>query len=233
MEKDKSLFVQQCRELEKEMAGLEGDIAVDGVINPERYFDAPVHIMWVLKEGRYAVSYQEDINREDWRIRCARTPASTRRVVYASYGILKGEGENWQEIPESSEPQVYNCFLDIAWTNLKKTIRNDKIEGTYSDVQEVGEEYSKKYRDIVKRQVEIYDPDVVIFCGVVGKLIEVGGFPDLEKYPDDAQTEGKVCYWTSSKGKLYIDAYHPDYRGVTYEDYVMSVVNAYRKWKKA
>ena len=231
MEKDKSLFVQQCRELEKDMAGLEGDIAVDGVINPEHYFDAPVHIMWVLKEANneYPFSFQKDVSSEDWRRKCVGV-ISIRRADYASYGILKGEGKNWVDFPESGDPQVYDSFLDIAWVNLKKT-----IGGNSSDNWNVVEEYANKYRDIVKLQVEVYDPDVVIFCGsgLVDNLVEVGGFPGLDKCPEDAQTEGIVAYWTSPNGKLYIDAYHPSYLRLNDEDYVMSIVNAYRKWEKA
>ncbi|MCB9179481.1 MAG: hypothetical protein H6590_08695 [Flavobacteriales bacterium] len=109
-----------------------------------------------------------------------------------AYGILNGFPP-WEQAKEPPE----NALLKVACMNVKKT------GGAGTAVADDIRHHAEQYQELIREQVEIIDPDIII-GGLRGMWVWKVLFPDLSA---TVEVEGvEVFRWRRAK---VIDFYHP------------------------
>lgn len=203
---------------DKEIASLWPHPVKDGITNAEKYEAASVKILWILKEPHKESPDHEWNNREvlfdlaeflKWK-------ASYAKVFEASYGILQGV-DDFNEVPDPDELGYYgtvNPAEQIAVININKG-----GGGATADAAHLRAEYMR-VKDLLHRQIEYFDPDVIINANHVVELLA-----ELAKGAKFIDVGG--CKYCRVGKRLVVDAQHPNSRGSSSE-YFGSILRAYR-----
>lgn len=196
----------------------------DGVIDINEYIKSPIKILWVLKE----------VNSSDDDVRDMREALKTLRegnkihkdwvgtfkpIVLASYGILNNK--NWQQAEDEYEKEksdVIECIKKVAFINVKKVAGKEKA------YKKEIKEFAIKYADLLSEQMDIINPDVIVFGGSMEFIKDKSGYDKIKEL-DYFLHEYKF------KGKLVIDTYHPNQRKITQELYCNSIINTIKNSK--
>lgn len=223
---NKELLQSQITEIDKQIEAISygGRTAIkDGIVNVDKYLASDLKIMWILKE----VNSPDD---EDWDMRdvlknlkseCGTKVktgwASTfNSIIYTTYGILNKKFK--QDIPKTDEdPQIIDVLNNIAFVNVKK------VSGGAKAIHNKLEDFHKKHGKILKKQIEVFNPDVII-CGNILEIID-----DFGNDYENIKENGMVFY--SSSKHIIIDAYHPNNSTVSHEDYCDTIVKNVLDWK--
>ncbi|MDR0829930.1 MAG: uracil-DNA glycosylase family protein [Prevotellaceae bacterium] len=199
----------------------------DGILNVEAYLSAPVKILYILKEANSTDNSLEDmrdnlieLNSDDPNRINALWGNTWRPIAYATYGIF--EKKNWQDIPDinGNATEILKYMPNIAQINVKKY-----AGGATANEKEIKNFY-KKYHDLLHEQIEIINPDVLVFCSTFG-------FFDSDYFA----AKKKIQEWIpvyQFKDKLLIDTYHPNGlrgAGMTEQEYCDYIINAVNNWK--
>ncbi|HBR11872.1 MAG TPA: hypothetical protein DD740_06645 [Chryseobacterium sp.] len=206
---------------------------IDGIINPIEYYKKDnIKILWILKEGNVDINdYNKKRNiceefKNGEHIKNARSIATFRKIIYASYWIFNRE-MNWDEIPCSNDLECYNIVNNIAYININKYPAGNK-----SYDSELYKIYEKEKKDLLN-QIENINPEVIIF-GNTFKFFK----KDLHIINWDIQnTEQKFSeennyYIVKNKG-LIISAYHPAYPRLNNFKYSNEIKEIYTNYLKS
>lgn len=222
---NKDSFKQSCDEIYEKIKSLGESVVIDGIIDIDIYLNSPIKVMWILKEtnseGNWSII--DNYKNHKWLTEC-NVLMSIRRVIYASYGIMHPEIEDWADFPWSYEEECQLALRNIAFVNINKM-----PGGSFADDHVIQNAYNSN-RELLKLQFDTYDPDVVIFGNTL-KYVNVEDFGiDFNEIKRE-RTEKIDTHYYQCKNKLFINAWHPSYyRGVTDKDYVMDIVEIVRKW---
>lgn len=210
-----------------EKIGLDNNshFVIDGIIEPEKYLNAKYRILWILKEANSEIdswSYLEKFKDKEWLYRYGKSIPTLKRIIYTTYGILRDC--EWHEIPDANNEKSFEPLQEIAIINIKKI-----PGGSVSESSEIQQAYYDN-QELLKRQIKIYNPNVVIFGNTLG-YFNKSDFDGLETAEEQKTEYGNVFYDTGDK--LYIHTWHPAVRGAGFSDqeYVMDIVNIVRNWK--
>jgi hypothetical protein len=207
---------EALRAKEKEIAGKINAIKsgkegllpiVDGIIDVEKYLEAKYKILWMLKEPHdewvtvrktgqrrnggwnlaegYSILAMEDINKKERLV--------ARRIMKATYRIL----------PETQNP--LEAFKSIACINIKKI-----PGGRYSEQKKIEKAYNE-HKDLLKEQIETYNPDIVICGNTLPYLSMDNYFVKDNRKAFGANPKSRYCYYALND-RLYINTYHPAYK---------------------
>jgi hypothetical protein len=176
----------------------------DGVIVPALYLKAPKRILWILKEPWDGVNSSGG----EWSLsKClAEKPVSElsqstfHPIIYITYGIFKNVAEynKMPRVKDMDNPE--DLLRSIAFINVKKL--PGVTRGAYSPT--IMSWYGKG-REIIKRQLEAYQPDIVFGCSPHFPSIMEGLIPELKKA---IKTSGSADY-ASSGSRIYVHVHHP------------------------
>ncbi len=109
----------------------------------------------------------------------------------------------------------------VAFVNSQKLPSKGLTSTDHSDLWEsIG-----KHSDLLKRQVELLDPNVFIFCNTINLYENVLNL-DFKKL----KTLG-TCQYMVDNGKLYISAYHPSQRSIKRVNYVNDILEAVKVFR--
>ena len=208
-----------------------GDLFIqDGVPCPDNFEKAKHQITFVLKEAHSSVGW----DMRNWIDACgAKGEGITWNNVTRWTQAILERGEYLQNI--STEDRKH-WLRQISFLNLKKegggrSANHTKIE-----------EYARKEKDFIRRQLIIYQPDIIICCGknVVAEWLYDFVFKHKNQYKDWYNTLVEVdknnwkmqkTDWENSYEKIYYDCcnfykttalgketvvlncYHPQYQG--------------------
>lgn len=205
----------------------------DGVIEADKYLNAPFKILWILKEPYDYFDEEGKPKGGGWHMREAIIPKkqlsdfkSGRKtfepMIYTTWSILNNFLK-WNEMADIEKaPQMINAIKSISFINVKK------IPGfKASSISVISENYNK-YKELLLTQIEYLNPDIIIGGSTLHLFLKDLGV--------DTKTvnKKKEIYYYIHNGKLLIDAYHPAQRtyntGVTKEMYCNSIINAVKKW---
>lgn len=202
----------------------EKEIISDGIVNPQEYLSSPIKILWILKEpydidgeGKGGWPINESLNNEKELQTLGGLKSTWYPIAYTSFAILNGfkKYEDMDDIEDNDS--MLNVFKKIAFINVQKfaanTTTNDKdIKAAY-----------KAHSRILLKQIEIYNPDIVIGGNTMWNFVD-----DLE-LKDHHYDEYE--YWIKDN-KLYINAAHPSIRGNSEakEEYVNDIVRIAMKY---
>lgn len=212
--------------------GLAGiDAVPDGVPDCAAYLSSLPKVAWILKEVREqdedgnpsggGWTKPEEIlrtlaNRERW------TVPTDRRIIYTMYGMR--HHCHWKEMPNlSNDPLMGEVLKDVLWINLSKMPgRNSSGDMKYA------KSYKETWSIIVKEQVRVYAPDVMIF----GNCLDVcwSDFMTKDEWKNpipiyDANGRHYLSIYCCSR-QLILHAFHPSYPGMSEEFYVDSIIDA-------
>jgi len=192
---------------------------LDGVYNEEEYLKAPLRIMWVMKEAYDEVDENGVTGGGGWSIfdiidENKSFPKSWSNIIYTTYGIFK----KWEKIDMytiDEDPSMKKVMEQIAYINLNKMPAN-KI----SSNELLKESYSH-WQPILKAQIKLYNPEVIIFGNTFMFFKEdLIGKDDIQPQLDNV---GRNAQLYIKDGIKYIDAYHPAAVGVKrYADSIIS-----------
>lgn len=205
------------------------DPIVDGIVNIEKYLQSKFKILWILKEPYDDVEndlpsgggwhYANDFLAPDgFYQRIGQSRGTWHPIIYTTYGILNNflpyNSMDYIRDDESMAEIVRN----IAFINVQKlpgftrTYDYDRIWSAY-----------QKHRDILLKQIETYNPDIVIG----GYTLQL--FLDDLGIKDSLKNNGSVDY-AIKNSKLFIHAYHPAQTQVTRDKYVDDIINTTKLW---
>jgi len=229
----KELFIIKCAEIESEILAIKSDnpnIAPisDGIVNIDNYLNAKYKILWMLKESNDLNENHEGggwsltkaINGlKSWEEQPQTGRITFQRIIYSTYGLLN-DFILWKDMSHIRNEEVFESIKKIAYVNIKK------IPGyATSNPLEIEHAYLAN-KDLLKRQIELYNPDIII----AGNTLQYF-FNDLQIPFDNKKSNGKTAYYPS-KDRLYIHAYHPSVRGnmINEEDYCNDIIRAGKDW---
>lgn len=196
----------------------------DGILNVSEYLKSPIKILWILKEAHSDDNSLSDMRPNLISLSDNENPDNIdplwgptwRTVANVTYGIF--EKKNMKDIPNmnGNAPEVLKHMHRIAHINVKKY-----AGGSIAVDSELSRFY-KTYKELLHEQIEIINPDVMIFGGTFGLFSEY------------FEAKEKIAEWLpvyKYKEKLLIDTYHPANRKdkVEYCDYI---INAVREWRQ-
>ena len=227
--KKKEELLQQCIVDYAEQMGLTNDNVepiVDGTYDINAYFQEKTRIMWMLKEP-----YDEFL--EDgtpygggWSIGGVLSSANSCKtrswqpIIYILYAFFNNIGK-WNDMDDIRDaPEMAEVLKRIAYINMSK------MPAKTSSKSNMNNEY-KIWEPILLKQIELYDPHIIIF----GNTFKY--FKDRllnGEYVSDTSNENLGIY--SCNNRLYLDAYHPQQRTITQEEYVNDILFAMRKYMK-
>lgn len=202
---------------------------VDGIVSIEKYLQSKFKILWILKEP------YDDVENDlpsggGWHLandflapdgfykRIGQSRSTWHPIIYTSYGILNNflpyNSMDYIRDDESMAEIVKN----IAVINVQKL---PGFTRTY-DYERIVNAYNK-HKDILLKQIETYNPDIII-GGATLQLF----FDDLG-IKDAFINNGCIDYATKNS-KLFIHAYHPAQTQVTRDKYVDDIINTTKLW---
>ena len=171
----------------------------DGIVDVQSYLDSKIKVLYILKEtngfieGGLAKYLKGGGRASTWN--------NVTRWQYGITNIYKDI--RWGEIETISNETRKSQLKNIAIMNLKKEPGEEKA------VSKQIWNYALEDKDLLKEQIQIYSPDVIICCGtgdIVKKLELIKKFNKWEK------SSYGVSYY-QSKDQIIIDYYHPAYYG--------------------
>jgi hypothetical protein len=119
------------------------------------------------------------------------------------------------------EPEEMTSIVrDIAIVNVQKLPSKNVSKTDFQDIVKA----FNKYKDILKSQIEILNPDILICANTMQLYKEL-----FDLTSEKINTKESITYYTKNE-KLYIDAYHPAQTQVYRETYVDDIITAAKEW---
>lgn len=153
-------------------------VAVDGAVDPEKYYQSKPRILFVLKEMHASPWERQSLTQylgEDrihgktwnnivrWRSAICQVMSNDTRIEVAPYK---------EPINDLDRKQA---LADVAVINMKK------VPGGSSGCMPTIIQHAKHFRQELSDQIAMLDPDVIVACGVF--LRDVSGFEELKEDP--------------------------------------------------
>ncbi|MDE6256447.1 MAG: hypothetical protein K2M39_09675 [Muribaculaceae bacterium] len=203
----------------------------DGVCDIELYLKSPTKIMWVLKEA------YDDFNEsgepcgggwyiyEEWNNKAKINSVTSNRSWQPIMYVLKAlaDGGTWDDLSwiRDEREKYLEVLKACAYVNINK-LPAGKTSGDLT-------EKFKVWEDIINAQIIAYKPDVIIFGNTYGYFSN----QCYVKNPQICQgVPGKTGAYKTKIGDhptLLIDAYHPNQRSLTRQEYVDSILFSVRE----
>lgn len=185
----------------------------DGVADAEGYRRSSPRIMWILKEA-YDDNDGGWSRTEEFRQRAAAGtladmvqhggarggPVPTfYKMIYVTEGI-RHKGLKRGEMQHYT--RLCRHLMDVVLLNINKM----PAEGGTNSRRVMTAEF-ENWKDIVMAQIEVYDPQVIIFGYSFQYFRDARLFPGAQAQKDADNVYGQVVF--KYKDKLLVDAYHP------------------------
>lgn len=210
-------MLEKLADIDSRIKQIASNAICDGIVDLDSYHAAPKKILWVLKE----VNSEDDDG--DWDLREAIRELKTEHgikkgwdktfssIVYVTYGIL--HSKKWDEIPYTyDDPSVVDVLKSIAYINVKKF-----PGGARANPDEIRQAYLDN-KELLWDQINLINPEIIIFGGT------------FYLFENDIDANNKApfnsCNLIKSSDKRFIDAYHPQYIGLTREKYFKDIISA-------
>lgn len=155
------------------------DATFDGITCIEEYNSAPVKILWILKEANngdeenpilfYQREFHKDITKQNREGKNYPWWNTYSNLLYASYGILHNEvfkNFNGMEDLDKKTAKIDDEYVlsKIAFINVKKG-----SGGSSSNSNQIEKNYIEN-KEVLLKQIEGINPDVIINCSKVTQL---------------------------------------------------------------
>lgn len=192
----------------------------DGIGNYEEYLQSVIKLAVLLKESYDELDSEDNPCGGGWSLPrdCFMregqkwSVCTWQRIIYLVYALRNKLKYNQMDYIRD-DLSMGNVLRSIAWINLSKMPNK-----TNSSDQSYVKKFKTYWKDIVKKQLECYSPDVII-CGGVFDVCKNELFLEaelLEVIPinDNENTNLKDIAIYKSNKTLIFDVSHPGRRGV-------------------
>lgn len=153
-EKEKEIF--------DKLGKIDPSIVEDGIVNEEEYLDSKYKILYVMKE----VNGGSGWNLKDFLYDGGRSQ-TWDNVARWTEGLLNINYEySWDYLEKNNEKRRKDFLKKIGVINLKKTPGRHTSE--YKKISMAAFEN----RNLIKKQVDLYNPDIIICCGTADDLVK-------------------------------------------------------------
>lgn len=200
----------------------------DGIVDINQYLKQDLKILWVLKEAN-------SLDNCDWDMTDAlRNDIKTENglrygwantftpIVYTTNGIF--QNEDWDSMGDfTKDPNIIDCLQKVAYINLKK------IPGGSVAFPGTIQEFYNENREAIHNQIEIINPNIVIFGATMGYIdydFLENTFGKLE-----VNKENPHLHIYRNKEKLLLHAHHPNNRAIKHKEYCNFILDAVNDWK--
>jgi hypothetical protein len=189
----------------------------DGILNPTLYAEAPVKILWLLRESWIKDPFR--LVRDAGIYAKMGNSATLHSMAYVTYSIFN------QYVPYEKmdylrdDPEMAEVLRSIAYINVKK------VQGSSgSDLGDI-QNWFKRGEYILKAQIDECNPDVVIGCKPY--MEQIFRWNENRAQPKEQDI---IRYLTVDPGKrLLIEAPHPSQRRVRRQVYVDTLIDIIRE----
>lgn len=138
-------------------------IVTDGIVNEKEYLDSKYKILYIMKEVN---SYQNGGWSLTEFISNGAIPQTWDNVARWTEGILNLEKDfDWEYLSGDNDLRRDKYLKKIASINLKKT------PGRHTSIAKEISMATKNNKEIIKKQVDIYQPNIIICCGTSGLFV--------------------------------------------------------------
>ena len=138
-------------------------IVTDGIVNENEYLDSKYKILYIMKEVN---SYQNGGWSLTEFISNGASPQTWDNVARWTEGILNLEKDfDWEYLSGDNDLRRDKYLKKIASINLKKT------PGRHTSIAKEISMATKNNKEIIKKQVDIYQPNIIICCGTSGLFV--------------------------------------------------------------
>lgn len=169
----------------------------DGIVNFRQYAAAPLKITCILKEANSIDGFKWSLTDFINKGACG---ATWNVVSRWTAGILFGK--SFDEVEDIDENKRKKYLAPISVINLKKT-----PGGAESD-DEVIAKFARDDKENIKKELELYDPDIVICCGTGNIFAE----EILERSNSEWTQVSKDILYIWDNNRLIIKTWHPQQR---------------------
>ncbi len=203
----------------------------DGVADCAQYLNSSPRVMWILKEpydyfqedgtptGGGWLLYEGFLGEDrDWQ-----KNITWQRIIYTMYGLRNGLRYGDMDYIRN-KPEMGDVMKETVILNLSK-MPAQTTSGDYTFAQS----YEACWKPILIKQIELYNPQVIIFGNTFDTCWPVF-------VPEDAKPIARIpeegrCFINLYKynGRLLLDAYHPGIRS-NVEFYVNSIIDTIREF---
>lgn len=198
---------------------------LDGVADIPGYLSSKPKIMWVLKEAWGKEDENGNLTGggdeiwQCWDPKGFNTP-TWLPMIYILYGILQGEKRvEYQDMPKADYGMA-GLLREIVYINLSKMPGHTKSGNMRVEYE--------LWRDIIREQIEGYNPDIIIFGGtfdVMKKDLDLLDSKPMAKTP----TEEIAHFYCDKKGRLLVNAMHPAQHTISWDHYIDEIVDKVRE----
>lgn len=196
----------------------------DGINDIDEYLNAKYKIIFILKEaydgvdGEGGWALRDIVNKGEYK----RSRATFYPLIYITYCIQNGfkKYDDIDDITTETFEHMNQYLKGVAHVNINKLPSLNNTRTDFRDI-EVAYDYDLKNDQIVLKQIEAYQPDIIVSCGLRDLLLK-----ELELIKDDSTGGFKSNKYPNI---VFIRTYHPASIN-NKEEYVDEVVTIARKW---
>lgn len=150
------------KEIFDKLKKIDRSIVEDGIVSEEEYLDSKYKILYIMKEANGGA---------DWSLKdflCDGGRSQTwDNVARWTEGLLNINQEiNWSYLEGNNENRRKYYLKKIGVINLKKT-----AGGYTSNYKEISKA-ALENRNLIKTQVDLYNPDIIICCGTADDFVK-------------------------------------------------------------
>jgi len=191
----------------------------DGIVNHDNYCNNPTKVLYILKEVNGG---------KNWDLRNFLSKGGRWRtwnnVVRWQFGI---ENVNDNSIKRFNEINYVNNEIRKKYLNKIAVVNLKKVSGSNSSKMSEIERYSREDRDYLKKQIKLYEPDVIICCGT-GEIVEKHKL--TEGLTEWKHTSSGIKY-SQNNETIVIDYFHPQQYRIRKEKLYIDLIYAYLEIK--
>lgn len=201
----------------------------DGIVAVERWRLQDIRPLFIGKEayeksGSTSWAIHDLLNNAPQALCFARSHRTWQTTAYVSFGLQNGLMPFRQMPRIQNDSSLIDALRSIAFINVGKY--GAKITTPWQRLHDL----YRQNRTVLQEQIELFQPNVLIGWSTLGLFQNDTGFANRLIDEQQRTSQDAVDSWVVN-GKLYIDAYHPVYRGVNRERYVNSIMAAVKEHK--
>lgn len=176
----------------------------DGLVNEQEYSNSKKKVLYILKE----VNGGKNVNKK-WSLlaflKKGGRSQTWNNISIWQFGIQTiKQSHKWSDLVKLKNKKFRISQLEsIAAINLKKE------PGGNTAKMNIIWDYAWNDRELLKRQIKIYNPDIIVCCGV-GEIVKK--FELVEKFNNWEMSKYGIEYFKTKDNKIIINYCHPEAR---------------------
>ncbi len=178
------------------------DFIPDGLVKEDEYKGALIKVLYILKEvnGGRGWDLRKHLRENHSRVQ------TWKNIARWQYGIEHYLEKNiWEKVKQIDDEFRHDQLKKIAVVNLKK--ESGKATANNADIRK----YAWDDRELLKQQISIYQPNIIICCGT-GEIVKEFKLVGSEFFETWKNSSAKLEYHITKNGVVILNHCHPQKR---------------------